>query len=144
MESLNIDKIGPGAWYLIHLVSVNAKTEAQIMAVHEVFKIVAESFFCLKCRHHFAENMRKYPPPCVNKYNELFIWSVEMHNRVNVLNGKPEIKYREALDYYSGSSAECSGDCGAKPPTSLVVSEQLLAVLSSGDSSKFRKPSDLV
>jgi hypothetical protein len=137
MEALNIERIGPGAWYIIHLMSANAKTMVQIEAVHVVLKMISEKFFCIKCRTHFAENMKKFPPPKVNSYSELFIWSVEMHNRVNITNDKPVVSYREALDHYVGRNAECSGDCGAKKPIPIPTSESLLSVLAGGENIKF-------
>lgn len=141
MESLNIDRVGPGAWYIIHLMAANSKNEKQIDAFHELVNILCERFFCLRCRDHFCTNIRKFPPPKVNSYNELFIWSVEMHNRVNILNNKPLIGYREALDYYIGPNAVCSGDCGSKKPTSLITSDLLMSVLSTGEKVKFNNNS---
>ena len=140
METLNIDKVGPGSWYLIHLTAANAKTDKQIEAVHELLKMISNHFFCLRCRDHFKSNMDKFPPPLVNKYNELFIWTVEMHNRVNVLNDKLIVSYRNALDYYVGKSAECNGDCGGggdKKSSISVLPQSLLHVLTGGDQYKF-------
>lgn len=139
MDSLNIEVVGPGAWYMLHLIAAYAKTEAQIQAVHEMAKIVSQRFFCLRCRHHFAENLKVYPPPNVNTYNELFTWTVEMHNRVNILNDKPVVSCAEAIEYYKGSNAVCAGDCGAKKSSTLVTSEKLLKVLSSGNTNGSRK-----
>lgn len=138
MQDLNIDRIGPGGWYMIHLMCAHAKTEEQIESVHNVLEMISKHFFCLRCRNHFRSNYINFPPPKVNKYDELFIWSVEMHNKVNVLNNKPIIEYREALEQYTGKDSTCTGDCGAKKPESLSMSELLLRVLSSGESSKFR------
>ena len=143
MQTLNIDVVGPGAWYMIHLMAAHAKTPKQIDAVHEMLKIVAYNFFCVKCRHHFRKNYGIFQPPKVNDYNELFIWTVEMHNKVNEMNDKPIIEYRDALDYYVGKDSSCTGDCGAKKPKSLTTSELLLRVLSSGERSKFQESSSL-
>lgn len=146
MESLNIEKIGPGAWYLIHMFAANAKTEETIKAFHILIKIVSEKFFCLRCRDHFSSNLYKFPPPLVNKYNELFIWTVEMHNRVNAVNSKPLVSYRDALNYYIGPDATCHGDCHGQNGSAgnLSMPEILLKVLSgSGESMKFPTNSHL-
>lgn len=137
MEGLNIEKVGPGAWYLIHTLAARSKSDEEIIAVHHVLRLVSLWFFCLRCREHFRKNMEEFPPPKVNKYNELFIWTVEMHNRVNILNDKPIVSYKDALDYYVGRESSCSGDCGSKKATSLPVSELILRVLTSGDRIKF-------
>jgi hypothetical protein len=137
MDALNIEKVGPGAWYLIHTIAAHAKSEKEIEAVHVVLSMISNWFFCQKCRKHFKDNYQKFPPPKVNKHNELFIWTVEMHNKVNVENGKPVVGYREALDYYVGKDSTCSGDCGAKKGSSLPVSELINSVLTGGDKTKF-------
>lgn len=137
METLNIDKVGPGAWYLIHTIAARAKSEKEIEAVHVVLSIISNWFFCQKCRDHFKKNYQTFPPPKVNKHNELFLWTVEIHNKVNVLNNKPTVTYREALDHYVGKDSTCSGDCGAKTPSSLTVSELITSVLTKGDKTKF-------
>lgn len=137
MEALNIERVGPGAWYLLHTIAAHAKSEKEIEAVHVVISMLSIWFFCMRCREHFRKNYIDFPPPKVNKHNELFIWTVEVHNRVNVMNHKPTVSYREALDYYVGKDSTCSGDCGAKKPASLPVSELLLSVLTGGDHTKF-------
>lgn len=137
MEALNIERVGPGAWYLLHLIAAHAKSDKEIEAVHIVISMLSTWFFCVRCRDHFSKNYREFPPPRVNKHNELFNWTVEIHNRVNIINGKPTVSLREALDYYVGKDSTCSGDCGAKKPASLPVSELLLSVLTGGDHTKF-------
>lgn len=137
MEALNIERVGPGAWYLLHLMAAHAKSEKEIEAVHTIISTLSLWFFCMRCREHFRKNLLDFPPPKVNKHNELFIWTVEIHNRVNVLNDKATVSYREALDYYIGKDSTCSGDCGSKKPASLPVSELLLTVLTAGDNGKF-------
>ena len=44
MESLNIDVIGPGSWYLIHMLSINSKNKEQINGFHEMINIIANNF----------------------------------------------------------------------------------------------------
>lgn len=149
MEPFEIDDIGPGVWYTLHLMTAKAKSSDEIRACHVLIKMLAEGFFCETCRKHFRDNVKDLPPPTTNKVNELFAWSVEMHNRVNVMNGKDSIDHMEALDYYVGHKSRCHGDCGRGrsnpvPGTpyktsrpNLRVSESLLNTLTSGDRSKF-------
>ncbi len=135
MNPFNINVIGPGAWYMLHLLAANAKTDDDIKGVHYAIETIANNFFCLRCRKHFTENREKFVPPNVNKYNELFIWTVEMHNRVNDLNGKPRISHREALSFYINGEAVCQGDCGAEEKA--TISCHFIDVLSKGDACKF-------
>lgn len=128
---------------MIHMMAAKARTENDIASVHNILRMVAKNFFCLRCREHFRSNMAKFPPPKVNDYNELFTWTVEMHNKVNRLNDKPCVTPDEALEKYVGSNATCTGDCGAKVPSSIPVSQKLITVLISGDRYKFKSVSDL-
>lgn len=137
MEKFNIERLGPGAWYIIHTFALNAKTVEQINSVHVMLSIIAETFFCLRCREHFKENYTKFPPPKVNKYNELFIWTVELHNRVNIINNKPIVSHKDALEAYNEKNSTCRGDCGSSNSENLSFSEYLIKVLISGDSVKF-------
>lgn len=139
MESLNIDVIGPGAWYLIHMLSVNSKNKEQINGFHEMINIIANNFFCTKCREHFNDNYHKYPPPKINDNNELFIWTVDMHNKVNNLNDKHLVNYRDALKIYGREGSTCNGNCRSKHSNNLLMPEEFISTLSSA--SKFSKSS---
>ena len=48
MESLNIDVIGPGSWYLIHMLSINSKNKEQINGFHEMINIITNNFFSVQ------------------------------------------------------------------------------------------------
>ena len=137
MEPFNIDIIGPGAWYIIHIMAAKAKTSDEIKSFHILVKMISESFFCDRCRHHFRNNVKECPPPNSNDANELFAWTVTLHNKVNQINDKELVDYIEALDFYIGRKSRCSGDCGAVKSGNLRVSEMILHTLKSGDRIKY-------
>jgi len=137
MEPFDIEKIGPGAWYIIHLMGAKSKTKEEIKSFHILIKMISQSFFCDRCRKHFNKNLGENPPPLTNNVNELFAWTVEMHNRVNEVKGEEIIEHMDALDYYIGYNSRCLGDCGSKKSYNLKIDEMLLRVLTSGDRTKF-------
>jgi hypothetical protein len=49
---------------------------------------------CLSCREHFEQVLVDNPVP---EADDLFKWSVDVHNIVNKRLGKPEFSYEEAL-----------------------------------------------
>jgi hypothetical protein len=58
---------------------------------------------CENCRMHYTKNIEKYPlndHVMASRYN-LFKWGVDMHNEVNIANGKKIMSVEEALILYS-------------------------------------------
>jgi len=49
---------------------------------------------CLSCREHFEQVLVENPVP---EADDLFKWSVDVHNIVNKRLGKPEVSYEAAL-----------------------------------------------
>lgn len=135
MESLDIEQIGPGAWYMIHMLAANSKTRQQIDGFVEMIDLISRHFFCPRCREHFHHNYRMFPPPRSNTDDELFIWTVEMHNRVNTVNGKTPVSYRDALNFYVAGGSSCNGDCSGKREQSTKIPGKLIDVL--GSSKRF-------
>lgn len=131
MEPLNIEKVGPGGWYMLHMLAAHSKTPSQIEGFLQMLKIVSNHFFCARCREHFRDNYRKFPPPNTNSDDELFIWTVEMHNRVNAINDKQVVTYRDAIRFYAGGISSCSGNCGEKKAKQNEGVNSIANVLSS-------------
>ena len=56
---------------------------------------------CEKCQLHFAKNLQTYPiENHLENKESLFKWLVDIHNRVNVDNGKREYTYEEVTELY--------------------------------------------
>ena len=49
---------------------------------------------CLSCREHFEQVLVENPVP---EADDLFKWSIDVHNIVNKRLGKPEVSYEAAL-----------------------------------------------
>lgn len=126
MQQHNVIKIGPGAWYALHLSAAHAKTTEDISSTLYLINLYRKNFFCTKCRDHFDINAEKYPPPTTNKNNELFEWTVMMHNKVNVSNGKPIIDAENALKYYIGESSSCEKGCEPEGMETVDTVESLI------------------
>lgn len=116
MQDHDIDKIGPGVWYTLHLSAAHAKNPNQISQTLGLIEIIKDNFFCLRCRNHFRSNYDRSPPPKHNNGYALFDWTVMMHNEVNRENNKPQVSPSEALKYYLGEYKVCKEDCGHSGP----------------------------
>lgn len=63
---------------------------------------------CEKCRLHYTQNLAKHPLSdyvMASRYN-LFKWGVDMHNEVNIANGKNVMSVEDALILYSTPKKE--------------------------------------
>ena len=56
---------------------------------------------CEKCRNHYDQTLTTYPiENHLENKESLFKWLVDVHNRVNIDNGKREYSYDEVTKLY--------------------------------------------
>jgi hypothetical protein len=56
---------------------------------------------CAICREHYREHIVKNPlTPFLDSRNDLIKWTIDIHNSVNKMLGKPEWLESEVLSYY--------------------------------------------
>jgi hypothetical protein len=90
---------GPEAWWFIHLVALNYPinpSEEDKKNYTKFFESLKNTLPCPGCAFNFGEKLKKTPPRLENR-EQLFNWTVDVHNEVNKSHGKPEISYEEAL-----------------------------------------------
>jgi hypothetical protein len=63
----------------------------------EFYRSVLDRLPCKTCREHYAEHLRCL---CVKNRCHLFRWTVNTHNKVNALLGKPIVSLDEAACMY--------------------------------------------
>jgi hypothetical protein len=80
----NLHNVCFGAWYLIHAVAAMG----QYYTLLDIFNVFRHRFVCPKCRLHISEFMTSrdngFPPSSSLTKLELFAWSVNFHNLVNI------------------------------------------------------------
>ena len=86
---------GREGWRFIHFVAVTYHPSKQ-EAYRDFFENLPDILPCPICGEHFRINMEKHPPDFTDA-KSLFKWTVDMHNLVNVENGKPKYSYKQAL-----------------------------------------------
>ena len=91
---------GKEGWKFIHWVALTyptKPTEDDKKNYKTFFESLQDVLPCPICAVHFKQNMNKYPIRLDNNM-ELFNWTVDMHNEVNIQNSKKVYNYENALN----------------------------------------------
>ena len=95
---------GPFFWHTLHITALSYPEKpsyAVKRAAKDLFESIAHLIPCPKCREHYSTHLQKFPiSPHLDRRQDLFRWSVNVHNEVNKLLGKPVISEKEAIMFY--------------------------------------------
>jgi hypothetical protein len=97
---INAEHWGKQGWHFIHTITLGypiEPTDADKQNYLTFLKSLEIVLPCPFCAEHFKQNMIKIPPRLDNSI-EFFNWSVDMHNEVNKMNGKPILTYEQAKE----------------------------------------------
>jgi|MesohylFT_1024984.scaffolds.fasta_scaffold05421_2 hypothetical protein len=89
-------------WGTLHITCLGTKYVSNIVNFINTFKNIIP---CGECRKDFIKLIDDHPIPETDS-QDIFEWTVDMHNIVNERIGKPVIDYKTALDTWS---AGCEG-----------------------------------
>ena len=90
---------GPHGWYFLHSITLaypdNPSDDVK-MIHNNFFNSLKDILPCDKCRNHYNQTLMTYPiENHLENKESLFKWLVDVHNRVNIDNGKREYSYDE-------------------------------------------------
>jgi len=128
MGEANINRWGPAAWKFLHTVahSIDKQpSKATQKACSNFFHALVELLPCKHCRKHYAAQLQEHynnKIPCSSR-QALSSFLVDVHNRVNKMNGKSEMSYEDAQTLYEIPIDSGCPLCSA-PPTPPVRLEQ--------------------
>ena len=92
-------------WHTIHVVALSYPSNpnyAQKRAAKEFYESMAELIPCPMCREHYKEHLKKLPlSPHLDRRDDLFRWTVQLHNEVNVMLKKPVVTETESINFYA-------------------------------------------
>jgi hypothetical protein len=95
---------GPIFWHTIHIVALGySKTPnySEKKAAKEFYESLAFVIPCPVCREHYAQHLKENPlTPNLDSREDLFNWTVMIHNKVNKDLGKPEVSPLEAIQWF--------------------------------------------
>lgn len=106
---------GPSAWATIHMICLGAPDvlEAHQLSYKKFFDALPYVLPCEKCRKHLVQHLEKHPMDAAlaGGKSSLFAWSVDLHNAVNEMLGKPKISVADALQFWSSYKPSTSSSC---------------------------------
>lgn len=95
---------GPLFWHTMHIVALGypqSPTYAHKRAAKEFFESLTQLIPCPQCREHYAKYLQAMPiAPHLDRREDLFRWTVAIHNEVNTRLGKPRMLEAEAIAFY--------------------------------------------
>ena len=113
MDIMNINNIspnvwGPPGWNFLHYISFtypNNPTKEDKEKYLNFFKYVGDVLPCEKCRYNYKKHQEKKPlnDTVLSSKQNLVKWLIDIHNEVNIINGKKQLSYEEVVRHYFGS-----------------------------------------
>lgn len=103
---------GPHLWKSIHYIAMGYPNEADNMvraSYKEFYLNLWKVVPCLKCSVNYRRHLEELPPidGFLGSRDDLFKWTVALHNIVNVELGKPQMDVETAKSIYTnGEGAE--------------------------------------
>lgn len=95
---------GPFFWHTIHIVALGypkTPTYTDKKCAKEFYESFAFLIPCAICRQHYTEHLSKNPlTPYLDSRSDLLKWTIDIHNQVNKMLGKPEWTQTEVISYY--------------------------------------------
>ena len=96
---------GPFFWHTIHIVALGypiKPSHAHKKAAKEFYESLRILIPCPICKEHYNAHVEKYPiTPHLDNRNDLFSWTVLLHNEVNRLLKKKSFTETQAIQYYT-------------------------------------------
>jgi hypothetical protein len=96
---------GPFFWHTMHIVALGyplKPTYGHKKAAKEFFESLTFLIPCPICREHYAEFLKEMPiTPFLDRRDDLFKWTVALHNKVNVKLGKPLYTELDSIAFYT-------------------------------------------
>jgi hypothetical protein len=95
---------GPFFWHTIHIVALGYPKDPSYgdkKAAKEFFESLVFLIPCPICREHYSQHLQRMPiSPHLDRREDLFRWTVQLHNEVNKATGKALVSEAEAIYYY--------------------------------------------
>jgi hypothetical protein len=102
--SLSPSDWGPFLWSSLHYIALGYPLKPSTidkLNYSEFFINLHKVIPCITCADHYKEMIEKYPPsPHTGSLEELFQWTVDIHNKVNTRLEKKTLSVEEAFNIY--------------------------------------------
>lgn len=106
-NSIDPNYWGNHGWYFIHYTALgypDNPTDEDKNNYKLFYYNLQNTLPCLKCANNFKQNIQELPiDSFLNSRNDLFKWTVYIHNMVNNELGKKNLSYEEAINKYQNN-----------------------------------------
>jgi hypothetical protein len=94
---------GPSGWKFMHFIALSypeKPTEEQKIHYRTFFDSIKNILPCIICSNNYKKHLEDFPlsDKVLKDKESLVHWTIDMHNLVNVDNGKKALSYEEAID----------------------------------------------
>lgn len=95
---------GPFFWHTIHIVALGYPKNPSYTdkkSAKEFYESLAFLLPCGICKEHYKTHLQAHPiTPYLDSRADLMKWTIEIHNEVNKMLGKPTWTMEEIIAYY--------------------------------------------
>lgn len=95
---------GPFFWHTIHITALGYPSEPSYnhkKSAKDFYESLKLLIPCPVCSEHYITHMKKYPiTPHLDRREDLFRWTLLLHNEVNKSLDKAPLTYSEVIKYY--------------------------------------------
>lgn len=137
---MDINKIGPGIWFKIHMDAVSANTQELKESFIININALCDGFKCKHCQPHFRKYIDDNP---IEKYFDIknkkgnhigiFQWTWEFHNAVNYRLGKYQPLLEEAYNYYTNNTVGACHSCGQNKDIDIKTDTERSKIITTYD-----------
>jgi len=101
---MNSEIWGPHAWMFLHSITFTYPHEPDFKVKKHFlnfFDNLKNIIPCEICKKHYINNLQKHPLiDSLNSKEDLIKWLVNIHNEINIINGKRVWTYDEVVEHY--------------------------------------------
>lgn len=102
---------GPRLWSILHIITMeypNNPTNIDKNNMKAFFESLGPVLPCNKCKNNFTSHLQKNPlsNDVLSSRTQLVKWSIDVHNDVNKLTGKPVLSHEDAFKHILGQYEE--------------------------------------
>ena len=128
---------GPHFWFFIHTIAINYPDRANDVTRRKYYDLIQNMPIFIpdtEMGNRFSHLLDQYPvTPYLDKRESFIRWTVFIHNKVNIILGKPEVTLEYAIESYHQAyvppKLEMYGETSIHTNVVYVYSAIILALL---------------
>lgn len=103
---MNPNVWGKHAWFFLHSITLaypQCPSEEDKKNIKNFFENLHLVLPCPKCKINYKAHLDKTPltDDILSSKYKLISWLINIHNQVNIMNGKPQLSYDQVLNIYT-------------------------------------------